>query len=225
MAFKRLAVVLLLAFIASCKPAVIAVPFTPNSTLFLAAVIAAAPPDSNPGPRPIDPTTCPNCDGKGWVGDGATRLKCTTCDGTGKITPRTSSSSSDVLRQSLSFSEDLKAAETPEPSPAVKPEEPVQEPEPIVFEPKSLPPLEENPQPTPAPVDVTDLKTEGETTVESAPVTVPDTSVETSKDAGVLIIYGDLRDNKWQTGSVGQMPDGSRVVLNASRQWVEDATE
>jgi hypothetical protein len=38
-----------------------------------------------PGPRPGD--RCPNCDGRGYVGDGTVKVKCQPCDGTGKVRP------------------------------------------------------------------------------------------------------------------------------------------
>lgn len=38
-----------------------------------------------PGPRPGD--KCPNCDGRGYVGDGTVKVKCQPCEGTGKVRP------------------------------------------------------------------------------------------------------------------------------------------
>jgi hypothetical protein len=40
-----------------------------------------APPDD--APKPGD--KCPNCDGRGYVGDGRVKVKCQPCDGTGKV--------------------------------------------------------------------------------------------------------------------------------------------
>jgi DnaJ-class molecular chaperone len=34
-------------------------------------------------PKPGD--RCPNCDGRGYVGDGTIKTKCQPCDGTGKV--------------------------------------------------------------------------------------------------------------------------------------------
>ena len=36
-----------------------------------------------PGPRPGD--RCPNCDGRGYVGDGTVKVQCQPCEGTGKV--------------------------------------------------------------------------------------------------------------------------------------------
>lgn len=38
-----------------------------------------------PAPTP-DSERCESCSGKGWLGDGATRLTCTDCNGTGRKT-------------------------------------------------------------------------------------------------------------------------------------------
>jgi len=40
-----------------------------------------APPDD--APKPGD--KCPNCEGRGYVGDGRVKVKCQPCDGTGKV--------------------------------------------------------------------------------------------------------------------------------------------
>lgn len=34
-------------------------------------------------PKPGD--KCPNCDGRGYVGDGTVKVKCQPCDGTGRV--------------------------------------------------------------------------------------------------------------------------------------------
>lgn len=48
-----------------------------------AIVRMRAAPQPPPGPKPGD--VCPNCKGKGYVGDGVVKTKCLPCDGTGKV--------------------------------------------------------------------------------------------------------------------------------------------
>jgi len=48
-----------------------------------AIVELRAAPEPEPGPKPGD--KCPNCKGKGYVGDGTVKTKCLPCDGTGKV--------------------------------------------------------------------------------------------------------------------------------------------
>jgi DnaJ-class molecular chaperone len=69
---------------------VASIPSDPTITADLAVETARAimamrreitPPDA--GPRPGD--QCPNCDGRGYVGDGTVKVKCQPCDGTGKV--------------------------------------------------------------------------------------------------------------------------------------------
>lgn len=48
-----------------------------------AIVASRKAPAPDPGPKPGD--TCPNCKGKGYVGDGTVKTKCLPCDGTGKV--------------------------------------------------------------------------------------------------------------------------------------------
>jgi len=48
-----------------------------------AVVEMRAAPEPEPGPKPGD--VCPNCKGKGYVGDGVVKTKCLPCDGTGKV--------------------------------------------------------------------------------------------------------------------------------------------
>lgn len=38
-------------------------------------------PDDKPNPG----DKCPNCEGRGYVGDGTVKVKCQPCDGTGKV--------------------------------------------------------------------------------------------------------------------------------------------
>ncbi len=47
------------------------------------ALRAEVDPPPAPGPRPGD--KCPNCDGRGYVGDGTVKVKCQPCEGTGKV--------------------------------------------------------------------------------------------------------------------------------------------
>lgn len=42
-----------------------------------------ATPEGDNKPKPGD--KCPNCDGRGFIGDGTVRVKCEPCDGTGKV--------------------------------------------------------------------------------------------------------------------------------------------
>jgi hypothetical protein len=44
---------------------------------------AAPTPDVAPGPKPGE--KCPNCEGRGYVGDGRVKVPCQPCDGTGKV--------------------------------------------------------------------------------------------------------------------------------------------
>lgn len=51
-----------------------------------AIVQLRAAPDATPEddkPKPGD--KCPNCEGRGYVGDGTVKVKCQPCDGTGKV--------------------------------------------------------------------------------------------------------------------------------------------
>lgn len=43
--------------------------------------------NDNPTPQPTD--ECQNCGGKGWTGDGVTKLTCNACGGSGKLTKAT----------------------------------------------------------------------------------------------------------------------------------------
>ena len=44
-----------------------------------------AAPDATPDDKPKPGSKCPNCDGRGYVGDGTVKVKCQPCDGTGKV--------------------------------------------------------------------------------------------------------------------------------------------
>jgi len=45
--------------------------------------LRAAPEVPDDKPKPGD--KCPNCEGRGYVGDGTVKVKCQPCDGTGKV--------------------------------------------------------------------------------------------------------------------------------------------
>jgi hypothetical protein len=47
------------------------------------ALRAEVDPPPAPAPKPGD--KCPNCDGRGYVGDGTVKVKCQPCEGTGKV--------------------------------------------------------------------------------------------------------------------------------------------
>ena len=44
-----------------------------------------AKPDATPDGKPKRGDKCPNCEGRGYVGDGRVQVKCQPCDGTGKV--------------------------------------------------------------------------------------------------------------------------------------------
>ena len=44
-----------------------------------------AKPDATPDGKPKPGDKCPNCEGRGYVGDGRVQVKCQPCDGTGKV--------------------------------------------------------------------------------------------------------------------------------------------
>jgi DnaJ-class molecular chaperone len=45
--------------------------------------LRAAPEVPDDKPKPGD--KCPNCEGRGYVGDGTVKVKCQPCDGTGRV--------------------------------------------------------------------------------------------------------------------------------------------
>jgi hypothetical protein len=49
-----------------------------------ALVLERARPDT-PDDKPKPGDKCPNCEGRGYVGDGRVQVKCQPCDGTGKV--------------------------------------------------------------------------------------------------------------------------------------------
>jgi DnaJ-class molecular chaperone len=52
-----------------------------------AIVQLRAAPDVTPDDKPKPGDKCPNCEGRGYVGDGTVKTKCVPCDGTGKVLP------------------------------------------------------------------------------------------------------------------------------------------
>ena len=44
-----------------------------------------AKPDATPDGKPKPGDKCPNCEGRGYVGDGTVKVKCQPCDGTGRV--------------------------------------------------------------------------------------------------------------------------------------------
>ena len=81
--------ILLLVALAGC---VATLPKDPTITADLACELArgvvqlrAASPDATPDDKPKPGDKCPNCDGRGFVGDGRVQVKCQPCDGTGRV--------------------------------------------------------------------------------------------------------------------------------------------
>jgi hypothetical protein len=50
-----------------------------------AVVQLRAAPDATPDDKPKPRDKCPNCDGRGYVGDGTVKVNCQPCDGTGRV--------------------------------------------------------------------------------------------------------------------------------------------
>lgn len=81
----RLALAMLVAF-AGC---IATLPSDPSLTADLACEAARAvlaskgTPEDDTTPKPGD--TCPNCDGRGYIGDGVVKVECQPCGGTGKV--------------------------------------------------------------------------------------------------------------------------------------------
>ncbi len=44
-----------------------------------------AKPDATPDGKPKPGDKCPNCEGRGYVGDGTVKVTCQPCDGTGRV--------------------------------------------------------------------------------------------------------------------------------------------
>jgi RecJ-like exonuclease len=83
----RFAILLTVAF-AGC---VLTLPDDPTISADLAVEMARAKvqlqaaPDATPDDKPKPGDKCPNCEGRGYVGDGRVQVKCQPCDGTGKV--------------------------------------------------------------------------------------------------------------------------------------------
>ena len=82
-------VIVLMVALAGC---VATLPNDPTISADLACELARgivqlrAAPDAKPEddkPKPGD--KCPNCEGRGYVGDGRVQVKCQPCDGTGRV--------------------------------------------------------------------------------------------------------------------------------------------
>ena len=80
--------ILLLVSFAGC---VASLPRDPTISADLAVELARgvvqlrAAPTPDDKPKPGD--KCPNCEGRGYVGDGTVKVKCQPCNGTGKVLP------------------------------------------------------------------------------------------------------------------------------------------
>ena len=84
----RFGILLLLSF-AGC---VATLPSDPTISADLAVETAraivqlrASRPDATPDGKPKPGDKCPNCEGRGYVGDGRVQVKCQPCDGTGRV--------------------------------------------------------------------------------------------------------------------------------------------
>ena len=67
---------------------VASIPGDPTLTADLAvetAIALVAVPDIAPDHEPKPGDTCPNCEGRGYVGDGKVRTPCQPCDGGGRV--------------------------------------------------------------------------------------------------------------------------------------------
>ena len=70
---------------------VVTLPDDPTISADLACELARgvvqlqAKPDATPDGKPKPGDKCPNCEGRGYVGDGRVQVKCQPCDGTGKV--------------------------------------------------------------------------------------------------------------------------------------------
>ena len=67
---------------------VASIPGDPTLTADLAvetAIALVAVPDIAPDDEPKPGDTCPNCEGRGYIGDGKVRTPCQPCDGGGRV--------------------------------------------------------------------------------------------------------------------------------------------
>jgi hypothetical protein len=80
--------VVMLVAVAGC---VLTLPDDPTISADLACEMARAvvqlrvTPDTTPDDKPKPGDKCPNCEGRGYVGDGRVQVKCQPCDGTGRV--------------------------------------------------------------------------------------------------------------------------------------------
>ena len=78
----------MLVAVAGC---VLTLPDDPTISADLACEMARAvvqlrvAPDAAPDDKPKPGDKCPNCEGRGYVGDGRVQVKCQPCDGTGRV--------------------------------------------------------------------------------------------------------------------------------------------
>lgn len=78
--------ILLVAVLAGCSPQVDVEriePFVAAAGYYSILASATSPP---PSPAPVQGDACPDCYGRGIVGDQTNMVKCQKCNGTGKLT-------------------------------------------------------------------------------------------------------------------------------------------
>jgi hypothetical protein len=81
----------LVVFLIGMAGCVASLPDDPTISADLACEVARAvvqlraAPDATPDDKPKPGDKCPNCDGRGYVGDGTVKVKCQPCDGTGRV--------------------------------------------------------------------------------------------------------------------------------------------
>lgn len=80
-------VLMLLPFVAGCALEAIASPQREDFTAKWAAIAAAQEVSGpvTPAPSPVKPGVCPNCNGRGKVGDGTVMVTCAVCGGDGRV--------------------------------------------------------------------------------------------------------------------------------------------
>jgi hypothetical protein len=81
----------LVVFLIGMAGCVASLPDDPTISADLACEVARAvvqlraAPDATPDDKPKPGDKCPNCDGRGYVGDGTVKVKCQPCEGTGRV--------------------------------------------------------------------------------------------------------------------------------------------
>jgi hypothetical protein len=81
----------LVVFLIGVAGCVASLPDDPTISADLACEVARAvvqlraAPDATPDDKPKPGDKCPNCDGRGYVGDGTVKVNCQPCDGTGRV--------------------------------------------------------------------------------------------------------------------------------------------